>query len=366
MRILHVISSGGIYGAERAVVTLASTQKAQGDEPVVCILRNTHNPHLELADVLQQLDLATVIIPCHGRLDPGLVRKLRASAGSLGVDLMHTHGYKADIYGFLATRRSSVPVVATCHNWTGSNVALKMYAALDRTILPRFAGVASVSDRLTETLHHLGIRHAVTVPNGICVEDYLEAQADLRLEAARPGDLIVGTVARMVPEKGIPVLLEAVARILPSFPQTSFFMVGDGASRDTFETRAREVGIANNVVFTGWRSDMPGVYRSLDIFILPSLKEGMPMALLEAIAVGGVPSVIRDGKTGILIQPDDVGSAVEALQLLLSNPTLRARLGTNAQSQIRERFSATHMAKCYDQLYRNACESARTNSAVSA
>jgi glycosyltransferase involved in cell wall biosynthesis len=205
----------------------------------------------------------------------------------------------------------------------------------------------------------------ISVPNGIAVHRFAGATASLRKGLPEAGSLVVGMAARLVQAKGIATVLLAAREVLAVFPGTLFVFVGDGPDRVAFEAQAVALEIGSNVVFTGVRKDMPGVYRSFDIFLLPSLNEGLPMSLLEAMAagvpviataVGGIPEVLNDRKTGLLVKPGDPGALSAAILLLLADPELRARLGQAAQHVVQQLYSAERMAKDYCAVYRSVWE----------
>ena len=136
--------------------------------------------------------------------------------------------------------------------------------------------------------------------------------------------------------------------------------MGDGPYRDSLEGLAKHLEIEGNVSFEGSRRDMPSVYASLDIFVLPSLEEGLPIAVLEALAsrcavvatsVGAIPELIVSGQTGVLVRPGEVDELVEAIRSLIKNPELRRHLGKKGETLVRERFSSEQMARKYFQLY---------------
>lgn len=176
---------------------------------------------------------------------------------------------------------------------------------------------------------------------------------------------VVGMVSRLVRGKGADYFLRAARDVLCCFPETLFVLVGEGPARKELEWLARELGIENKVIFTGQRADMPGVYASLDVFVLPSLNEGMPLTVLEAQAanraviasrVGAVPELIQHRETGLLIEPGDVTSLRNAMLELLADASLRAGLAARGQARVREHYSAEAMAKRYLSLYEDVLE----------
>ena len=222
------------------------------------------------------------------------------------MDVLHTHGYKADIYG-LAARSQRMALIATCHNWPDPHPVMRVYAMLDRWILKCFDKVAAVSEPVAEILRRSGVQGADAVPNGIDLARFAGASPALRPGVLDSCDRLIGFVGRLVKEKGGAVLLEAARRVLAERPKTGFVFIGEGPERAEWEKTAATLQIAGNVAFTGSRSDMPGVYASLDALVLPSLNEAMPMCLLEAMAAGCPVLATRVGSVEKLVIHDRTG-----------------------------------------------------------
>src|SRR5438270_682481 len=216
VKVLQLISSGGYYGAENMLLNLCASQQKAGCENSLMLFYNVHAPNVEFYERARRCGLSVRMVHCQGRADWRAVRQIEECIQEDGIELLHTHGYKADLYGYVAARRSGKPIVATCHNWVGGTAALGIY-------------------------NHLARQH----------------------------------------------------------------------------------------------SDMPAIYAAMDIFVLPSLNEGLPMTILEAMAaskpviatrVGAIPSVIKDGETGLLVNPEDVNGLRNALARLLTDSDLCRRI----------------------------------------
>ena len=239
---------------------------------------------------------------------------------------------------------------------------MRLYAALDRVALRGFDKVVVVSDAVADILRRWGVApdKVSTIFNGVDIERFKEATPTLRHEIAPQDHSLVGFVGRLVPGKGGELLLRAAQKVLAVHRKTTFVLVGDGPSRRGWETLATELGIGQHVTFAGVRDDMPGVYASLDIVVLPSLIESMPMCLLEAMAagkpviatrVGAVPKLIIPEQTGLLFDSADVNGLATHILRLLEDPELACRLGQNGRAHASRHFSAEAMAKSYRGQY---------------
>jgi glycosyltransferase involved in cell wall biosynthesis len=363
MKILQLISSGGFYGAESVLLNLSVELQRSGHTCMVGVFENAKNANTEVGARAEIAGLAVRRIPCRSRFDWQTVRQIQKIIEEDGIDLVHAHGYKADFYALLAARLAEVPVTATCHNWLGESWSMRAYARLDRYLLRFFDGVAAVSNSVAEQLGHTGTRQRMRViANGVPTHG---PGIESRLaDQIRKGDrLVVGAVGRLSLEKGAAVLIEAASKICPDFPQAFFVVVGDGPLRSSVEAGVRELGITGQFLFTGERNDVDQIYRSFDVYVLPSFQEGMPMALLEAMAaglpvvatkVGGVPDLVCDPSVGTLVEPGDPTAFAAGIRGLLSDQSRRERMGSNARRRVEDHFSAAAMARNYGELYQEA------------
>jgi glycosyltransferase involved in cell wall biosynthesis len=364
MKVLHLISSGGMYGAESVVATLASNLQNRGEDTIVGVFDNAHRPKNDASDRIEKAGVKVIRIPCSGRADGLTVRAIRKLIRTEQIDILHSHGYKADIYGYLATRRLRIPIIATRHNQRGlrHTLAIRLYEFLDILFLRRFNAVAAVSDLIAEELLRAGVapRKVTVIGNGIDVSRFVGASPTLSEELNKEQRLLIGTAGRLIPQKGIEYFLMAASEVLKTFPTLLFGIVGEGPHRPALERSMKDLGIERNVVFTGPRSDMPNIYASFDVFVLPSLEEGMPMTVLEALAsglpviatkVGAVEKLVFPNQTGILVQPGEAAGLAAALISLIGNPELRVRLGQNGRSLVQNEHSSSVMSQRYLRLY---------------
>jgi glycosyltransferase involved in cell wall biosynthesis len=370
-RVLQLISSGGVYGAENMVLELTLKMTKAGCDARIGVFDNEHRPNLQLARMAAKEGLNVEVFKCRGQVDSGTIRNLRQFLLRQGIDVLHTHGYKANTYGLLAARGTEVKRVATAHNWPGKTMRLRAYAFLDHLQLRCFDHVCAVSTEVRRSLRRALIPKSSisVVPNGISCEKFASGDAVLTRDPRLQGAILVGYVGRLAPEKGLHGLLVAAKGVVHSNPSVRFVFCGQGPSRNELSELARKLGIGANIVFLGQRFDLPDIYASLDVFVLPSLCEGMPMALLEAMAakkaivasrVGGIPSLVESGTNGLLVQPNSVEELESVLLRLVSNPDERRKLGEAAHTAV-QRFSASRMAEKYLEIYAGVLCKARAS-----
>jgi glycosyltransferase involved in cell wall biosynthesis len=227
--------------------------------------------------------------------------------------------------------------------------------------------VVAVSSELADSLQKRGIQQEriAMIHNGVPIMRFAKASPTFSEEINKGKRTVVGMIARLAPGKNPDLFLQAAQSVLKGFPNTVFAMIGNGPERNKLEGLVRKLKIEDSVVFAGERHDMPEVYASLDIVVLPSLSEGMPMSILEAMAagkpivassVGAIPSVVLPDQTGLLIEPGDLVGLRAAMERLLSDPELRTRLGEEGQTMINRHYSADVMAHKYLHVYQRVLD----------
>ena len=270
-------------------------------------------------------------------------------------DLIHTHGYRADLIGYVASKIVGLPIIATCHGHISTDSNLRLYNKMDICVLRHFDRVIAVSEQLKRELVEQGVGEQRVEVITNAVSEAAKSDPDQVRRKTRSclgmaqDEFVVGSVGRLSVEKGFQYLLEA----LKGFTGSENFkwrlvLIGDGPDRATLEQLVRDFGLNGRVHFMGFQGDMADWYPVMDVFVLPSLTEGTPMALLEAMAngvpviatsVGGVPALITSGENGFLVPPADPLRLRGALQSLALDRALRERLGNNGMQTIQKNHS---------------------------
>jgi glycosyltransferase involved in cell wall biosynthesis len=370
MKVLHIISSGGMYGAEAVILNLSRTLEQGPHRSILAVFANSANPNLQLHEAALQQGIESYTIPCKGQVDRSTIHALRELATRTGADVVHAHGFKADIYAHLALRKRGIPLVSTCHTWYDTNPVVTFYGKLDRLILRSYARVVAVSEEVRQRLLKAGVRDQCIrkIRNGIDLRPFARPLPSPDAAAHPVRELIVGLVGRLAWEKGIDILLAAAAKAIPQFREVRFMIVGEGPDHDALQRSIDELGLNNYVTLAGRRDDMPAVYASFDVMVSSSRQEGLPIAILEgmatglpliATAVGDVPTVVRDGTTGILVPSENVDRLATAILELLRDPMKRARLGAAARQLIADEYSAERMTTGYLRIYEEAIQAVK-------
>jgi glycosyltransferase involved in cell wall biosynthesis len=354
-----------MYGAEAVILNMSRTLNEGSHTSVLGVFSNSSNPNLQLHEVAAKEGIESHLISCKGQIDPTVSASIRELAARTNADVVHAHGYKADIYGYFALRGSGIPLVSTCHTWYDNNRLVTLYGMADRLILRNYAAVVAVSDEVKQRLLKAGVREDKIhlVRNGIDLRPFDNASPSLPNAALEDHPPIVGLIGRLSIEKGVDIFLQAAAHVLVELPSSKFVVVGEGPDRDKLESLIDELKIRQSVSMLGRRDDMPSVYASLDIMVSASRQEGLPMAVLEGMAssrpliatpAGDVPTVVLDGRTGVMVPLEDATSLASAIVTLLRDAALRERLGAAARKLIEDEYSADRMTADYLHVYEKA------------
>jgi glycosyltransferase involved in cell wall biosynthesis len=365
MRILHLISSVGLFGAERVAVELSkSLKKTYHCEPILGVIRNVYNPHEEISEEAVRNDIPYTIFECRSQLDLQLAFSVRKFIRTNRVDIIHCHGYKSNFYGLLASK-GQVPSMTTNHNWLTAHWKLKTYCFLDSLWIRFFDRIVAVSNEVKEEMLKYKIpgEKIRVIDNGISLERFEKRDETRKMKTLlgfEEKTRVIGTVGSLVIEKGHIYLLEAARQILDVVKDLKFLIIGDGPLRKALEEKSEELGLKKDVIFMGQRKDIPELLTAMDIFVLPSIKEGLPVALLEAMAakrpivatrVGAIPRVIESKDIGILVEPRDISGLRDALASLIDDPERMKLLARGGFGRVSMDFSSDEMCKHYLELY---------------
>jgi glycosyltransferase involved in cell wall biosynthesis len=299
------------------------------------------------------------------------------------VTILQTHGARANFYGRIAGRLAGVPVIiSTVHNslkdYEVRSLRRWLYAFLLRLTLPLVHRIICVSeanrrDLIEECPAAAAKTH--TVYNGVDPSAF-PSQPDcqiVRQEFGMTKGPVLVTIARLTEQKGHRYLLQALPCLLESWPQLLCVFVGEGELRDALHRMAIDLGVERACRFVGVREDIAGILAAADLFVLPSLSEGFPFVLLEALAMGcpvvasrvnGVPELIEDRKTGLLVPARDPQALARAIRDMLSDPTAAAKMGAAGRAVVQERLTVDRMVANTTAIFDAAMQTAGVQSPV--
>jgi glycosyltransferase involved in cell wall biosynthesis len=367
LRVLHLGSPTGMYGAERWILALVRHLPASRVESIVGVVKDVPDAgEPPLCVHAAALGARTHVFEAPGKLSWHGIRQIRRFLVDNEVDILHTHYYKTDVMGALAARGTRSKTVSTPHGWsTNAGLKAQFYELVDRLALPFFDAVVPLSAELRDGLRRVpGVNAKLQlILNGVDIAE-IDSVADIAPEVQRwrsEGDLIIGYIGQLIPRKGLVNLIRAFDAL--DIPGKRLCLIGDGPQRAELEAVAAAAGSRDRVHFFGYRQDRISLLKGFDVFVLPSALEGIPRCLLEAMAAGvavaasdvpGCADIVSSDETGLLFPCGDEPALVRVMTRLASRD-LRSRLVTAAQALVLERYSASRMAKEYVELYGRLC-----------
>jgi glycosyltransferase involved in cell wall biosynthesis len=373
VKILHIIDSGGLYGAEIVLLNLASEQLKLGLRPSIGSIGEKHiqEKPLETEALKKGLRLKKFrMMP--GPNFAGAISVLRY-ARSEGFNILHSHGYKGNIFfGLMPRCFRKLPLVSTLHGYTSTTGLTKMrfYECLDAFSLKFIDAVVLVNEGM---VNHGKLRNRLgqnfhIVNNGIpssgnqqkrIVKNNQQLLDPSIIEFCKNG-FTIGTIGRLSKEKGLNYLIDSVKILISQNLEVRLVILGEGRQRKFLERKIEDEGIETRVILPGYVNSAKKYMPFFDVFVLSSLTEGLPVTVLEAMQaripivatrVGGLTKVLENGKTGILVNPRRSDELADAISHLINNPDKGYQIAESAQSIVFHKYSSQQMAKNYLSIY---------------
>ncbi len=360
MQITHDLAIGGL---QQVVVNLCRTiDKNKFHITVLCL--RALGP---LTSEIEQHGIKVILLPqVKSRTDYFSFLKVAKILRQNRIQVIHTHNTQPLFDGTLGSILSGgrQRIIHTDHARQFPDKKRYMFAELCMSYF--VYKMVGVSEQTTENLRKyekIPKKKLMTVKNGIDGDrfainiDRCAKRKDLGISLVGK---IIGVISRLEKVKGIAYLITAMPEIIDTFPELTLLIVGDGTEMENLQSQVNKLGLEQNVVFVGARHDVPEIFQVLDIYLLPSLSEGLPIGLLEALAsacpviasnVGGIPSVVSNEETAILVEPGNPQKLAAAIINLLQKKSLRHRLSGNMQNNFQKKYSAEKMTQKYSMLY---------------
>lgn len=357
MRIVEIVNSLTIGGAERMASDLAVELRSRGHEVSVVCVRG-RGP---LSETLREAGVEILFLDKGEGFSTSSVRTLTADLRSRRADVIHTHNPLTHHYGVLAGRLAGVPIVVnTFHgpgNLTNIDKKLLLFEVSCLFSDQVVACCSSVGVHL-ERLTRIARRQAIVIPNGVSLSRFLARPA-----APAGKELVIGTVGRLVAVKDHRSLIDAFRRVLKQEPNVKLELLGDGPLRSELEEQARTLEVSKQVTFHGASLDVPTFLSGLHVFVLSSSSEGLPLTLIEAMAsglpvvataVGEVPELVRRSDAGWICAPGKPEEMEAALLAAVRSPD-REAMGARARAYVAEKYSLRAMVQEYERLFEYLC-----------
>lgn len=371
-RVMHLLESGGLYGAESVVLNLSREMlKTTEYQPVVvCIVQQVDDP-VALVDKAREFGIETYRIVINNKRFPVDILRFLVWLRELDINLIHSHGYKAAIIGFVAKILMCMPTLSTCHLWfwgSGASLKFRIMTATEIFLYRFYKTITVVSQPIKQTLVLKGIdpEKIKIIKNGINIDDFApitEAEKEkyrktLKLENNVP---IILNMGRLTEQKAQANIVKAAKIMKHEGIKFYILIVGDGELREELEQQIKDNGVDLEVKLLGFREDAKKILPLADVFLLPSLDEGLPMSLLEAMAsrvpviatgVGDIPELIEKGKCGFEIAINDVYSIVKCIKIIIADDDLLSIMVNNAYLKTVQLYSSVKMFDEYCPVYK--------------
>ncbi len=360
IRVLQLIETGGPGGAEQVLIGLAQNFNKSPNYSHVGLLKTGW-----LNDELHKFGIATTLTPLKRSFDPAWFRQILAVIKENNINVIHAHEFSMNCHAAVIGLLTRLPVVCTVHgkNYYPDNWRRRL---LYRWVSKTTEMVAVSSDIRDFLAKVVGAKHErlTIIPNGIDIEKFAfnpvhrtEVRTELQLSDA---EIVVGAVGNLYPVKGHIHLVEAAALLSTKYPNVKFIIAGRGKEQNRLEELISSEGLSDKVFLLGYRNDAARLLQAMDISVLPSLSEGMPLSLLEAMAsktpvvatrVGGIPETLFDRVNGLLVESRSGSAIAEAISELIECRDLRESLVNNAFASVSKEYSVEAMQTAYESIY---------------
>jgi len=363
IRVLQTIRQGKIGGGETHVLDLVTTLDRTKYDPVV--LSFTDGP---MITALQRLGIPVHVIASEKAFDISVWKKVKEFIRDEHIDLIHMHGTRASTNILWPASRLRLPVIYTIHGWSfheGLHPLMKRARiAAEKFITRRTKANICVSESNRQTgINAFSEFDAVVIRNGVnlCKFDRSKEFENVRKSYdISESQVVIGYLARMTLQKAPLNMIRAFAMAAKEAPELMLLMIGDGELKEEAIRLAKELGVEDRIVFDKFRQDVPVVLQSVDIYCLPSLWEGFPIGVLEAMAMGkavvasdvdGTREAVKNEENGVLVTANDIAALAGTLLRLAKDPFLRQQLGNNAHEAIKANYSVDKMTRQIEDVY---------------
>jgi glycosyltransferase involved in cell wall biosynthesis len=357
--ILFFSTGSGPGGAERLVDQLAVSMNGGMFSSHVCLFRPGW-----LLDQCRTHGIPTDVIPNNGLFDIMWLFRFLRLLREQHIQIIHAHEFDAIVHGAMAAAIAGVPMIGTIH---GKHYYWEKWSRrLAYRLVSRYAGLVAVSEDLRQfVIQRVGIRpgrisliyNGVNPTPHIAVAEQRQCRSDIGINVE---DQVVGVVGSLYPVKGHKYLIQAAVEVTKACPSVKFLLIGRGELETVLKDQVKQLDMEHYFRFLGLRNDVPRLLSIMDVFVLPSLSEGLSVALLEAMAaakpvvatrVGGNPEIVQDGQTGVLVPSEDSKSLAKALISILSDGLKSRTMGLNGLRRVQECFTTNVMVENYRRLY---------------
>jgi glycosyltransferase involved in cell wall biosynthesis len=370
MKILHIIDSGGLYGAEIVLLNLVDEQKQIGLKPAIASIgeKGISDKPFETEALKRGAD----IVKFRMFSGPNFLgmRQILRYAQVERFDILHSHGYKGNVaFGFIPRRMRKLPLISTLHGYTSTAglsknriyewLDLKSMKYIDAVVLVNSGMLSDPRINKTKDIDYHIVNNGIPISDPVTV-DSINQQLDKEIVDFCSHGFNVGSIGRLSAEKGHRHLLSALKLLLLQGIDAKVIIIGEGRERESLGRQATESGLKDRVLMPGYKKNAKNYLACFDAFVLPSLTEGLPITLLEAMKagipivatkVGGIPEVLDNGACGLIIEPCKPDLLAQGLSTIFYNGSNVSQMAERACQRVKNNYSARAMAEGYLRIY---------------
>lgn len=358
IEIVAVMDGYRVTGPARQLLAAARRGRMLGILTTLAIFKRSIDPS-PLIVATDRFRVPMVVIPDRFAGDPRTFFALAAHLRSLRPSILQTHGYKANVIGLFLSAQLRLPWVAFLHGETFENWKVATYFAFERLAVRRADRIVAVACHMKDRLIADGVpADKIRVVHNACLIEPAVLESVLACSPTRPPR--IGIAARLSPEKGVDIGIEAFAQVVKRYPDAQLLIAGEGPEDERMMQVAKRLRVGSRVEWMGYQEDIAGFYDRLTVLLIPSRSEGLPNVALEAMAhgvpvvataVGGIPEVVADGRTGLLAKSGDIEGLAQRIIRLLDDTLLRNRLRRNGCLEVASRFSLDTRMRALSAIY---------------
>lgn len=366
MELRATYTTGG--GPDKTILLSAEKHDKEKINTIVVYLRDISDNDFQIGRMAEGRGFKYIEILDRKKLDIKCIIELNGIVRHYKIDIIHGHDYKTDILAYiLSILNPKVHLVSTAHGWITNSLKGNLYKWIHMRVLRRFENLITVSKATKSLMVKSGINdnNIKVIYNAIDEKQWCNTKKHmpLRKELNIPEDsFVVGTVGRISDEKDYRTFLDVAAAIVDKIEDVYFVVIGDGKGNEiqNLVDYTEQLGIKKKVFFAGYRSDLLNVYKTLDIFLMTSITEGLPNTMLEAMSmeipvvstgVGGIPELVVNGETAFLYEIKDIQGLANKVRELIENEELRENVSKACRRRIEEKFSFERRLRIIEEYY---------------
>jgi glycosyltransferase involved in cell wall biosynthesis len=369
--LLYVFDNLEFGGGERVFAQIINRLSGERYKIMVACL-----PTGAFIEKIGESEVEVKSVDMRNRFNPRVILQLADLMKREKVDIVHSQGARADFFARIAARLARVPIVVSTIAMPAEGFDVNPIRKLIYMVFNRFSErfvdrFMVVSDALEKTMiekHKIEPQRVVKIYNGIETDEYRISNEEVMCGKSRLMEEmglenevpVIGAIGRLVWQKGFEYFIEAIPNVLKEIPEAMFLIVGEGELKEKLKVKSEKLKVKDSLIFTGFRNDIKEILQSIDVLVMPSLLEGLPMILLEAMAMGkpiiatdieGIKEVLENVKTGLLVPPKDPKALTDAIVDLLIHRDKAYQMGNKARTVVNEQFSVDTMVEKVEEVY---------------